>query len=214
MIRTPLGSRHDASLGPLLGSPFGSPVSSPLGSNTALHTAGQSRLQRAARRLRFASVPLLSAAMLGLATPAFADDPHAIHAMHAQHSHGGEATAIGEPGDDAKATRTVDVDMRDTMRFSPATLTVKRGDTVRFVVANNGKIRHELTLGTAASLAEHAKMMQQMPGMTHTEANAVTVEPGQKKTLVWHFTQAGTVDFACLEPGHFEAGMRGVINVR
>ncbi|AJP59336.2 hypothetical protein UC34_01985 [Pandoraea vervacti] len=149
--------------------------------------------------------------MLGLTTPAFADDSHA---MHMQHSHGGEAAAIGEPGDEAKATRTVDVDMRDTMRFSPATLTVKRGDTVRFVVANHGKIRHELTLGTAASLAEHAKMMQQMPGMTHTEANAATVEPGQKKTLVWHFTQAGTVDFACLEPGHFEAGMRGVINVR
>lgn len=162
---------------------------------------------------RSVAVPLmLGAASLALATPAFADDPHA---MHMQHSHGaGEATAIGEPGQDAQATRTVDVDMRDTMRFSPATLTVKRGDTVRFVVTNSGKVRHELTLGTAASLAEHAKMMQQMPGMTHAEANAVTVDPGQRKTLVWHFTQAGTVEFACLEPGHFEAGMRGVINVR
>ncbi|WP_150667843.1 cupredoxin domain-containing protein [Pandoraea anhela] len=150
-------------------------------------------------------------ALVGFAKPALADE---AHAMHMQHGHGGEATAIGEPGVDANATRTVDVDMRDTMRFSPATLTVKRGDTVRFVVTNNGKIRHELTLGTAASLAEHAKMMQQMPGMSHAEPNAVTVEPGQKKTLVWRFTQAGTVDFACLEPGHFEAGMKGVINVR
>lgn len=159
----------------------------------------------------FAMPFVFGAALLAFAAPAVADDPHA---MHMQHGHGGAATAIGEPGDDAQATRTVDVDMRDTMRFSPATLTVRRGDTVRFVVTNNGKIRHEMTLGTAASLAEHAKMMQQMPGMSHAEPNAVTVDPGERKTLVWHFTQPGTVEFACLEPGHFEAGMRGVVNVR
>ncbi len=159
---------------------------------------------------------LIPVAALGLsvsAAPAFADDPHAMHNM--QHAHGdGAATNIGEAGDAAQATRTVEVDMRDTMRFSPGTLSVRRGDTVRFVVTNSGKIRHEMMLGTAASLTEHAKMMQQMPGMSHAEPNAVTVEPGQQKTLVWHFTQAGTVDFACLEPGHYEAGMRGVINVR
>ncbi|QDH62014.1 hypothetical protein FKQ53_01675 [Pandoraea pnomenusa] len=138
-----------------------------------------------------------------------------MHAMHMQQGQGNAAaTAIGEAGDDAQATRTVDVDMRDTMRFSPATITVRRGDTVRFVVTNNGKVRHEMTLGTASALAEHAKMMQQMPDMKHAEANAVTVDPGQRKTLVWHFTQPGTVEFACLEPGHFEAGMRGVVNVR
>ncbi|AJC20765.1 cupredoxin domain-containing protein [Pandoraea pulmonicola] len=155
---------------------------------------------------------VVCAASLMLAAPAFADDPHA---MHMQHGHGGGAAAtIGEASDEAQATRTVDVDMRDTMRFSPATLTVRRGDTVRFVVTNSGKIRHEMMLGTSASLAEHAKMMRTMPGMSHAEPNAVTLEPGERKTLVWHFTQPGTVDFACLEPGHFEAGMRGVINVR
>lgn len=154
----------------------------------------------------------LGTLVLALAAPAFADD---MHAMHMQHGQGNAAaTAIGEAGDDALATRTVDVDMRDTMRFSPATITVRRGDTVRFVVTNNGKVRHEMTLGTASALAEHAKMMQQMPDMKHAEANAVTVDPGQRKTLVWHFTQPGTVEFACLEPGHFEAGMRGVVNVR
>lgn len=164
------------------------------------------------RLVRTLSVPfVLGAVTLTLAGPAFADDPHA---MHMQHGHDSAAAAIGEPGNDAQATRTVDVDMRDTMRLSPATLTVRRGDTVRFVVTNNGKIRHEMTLGTATSLAEHAKMMQQMPGMSHAEPNAVTVEPGERKTLVWHFTQPGTVEFACLEPGHFEAGMRGVVNVR
>lgn len=154
----------------------------------------------------------LGTLVLALAVPALADD---MHAMHMQHGQGNAAaTAIGEAGDDAQATRTVDVDMRDTMRFSPATITVRRGDTVRFVVTNNGKVRHEMTLGTASALAEHAKMMQQMPDMKHAEANAVTVDPGQRKTLVWHFTRPGTVEFACLEPGHFEAGMRGVVNVR
>lgn len=156
---------------------------------------------------------LIPATALGLSLPAFADDPHAMHGM--QHSHGdGAAANIGEAGDEAQATRTVEVDMRDTMRFSPGSLTVRRGDTVRFVVTNSGKVRHEMMLGTSATLAEHAKMMQQMPGMAHAEPNAVTVDPGQRKTLVWHFTQAGTVDFACLEPGHYEAGMKGVINVR
>lgn len=154
---------------------------------------------------------VLGAATLAFAAPALADDPHA---MHMQHGQSGALAGIGEPGDDAQATRTVEVDMRDTMRFSPATLTVRRGDTVRFVITNRGKLRHELTLGTAASLAEHAKMMQQMPDMIHAEPNAVTVEPGERKTLVWHFAQAGTVDFACLEPGHFAAGMHGVVNVR
>lgn len=170
------------------------------------------RSRVSSRFTRAFAVPFVfGAASLTFTLPALAED---LHAMHMQHGHGGAAAAIGEPGDDTQATRTVDVDMRDTMRFSPATLTVRRGDTVRFVVTNNGKIRHEMTLGTAASLAEHAKMMQQMPGMTHAEPNAVTVEPGERKTLVWHFTQPGTVEFACLEPGHFEAGMRGVVNVR
>ena len=31
--------------------------------------------------------------------------------------------------------------------------------------------------------------------------------------MVWHFTRSGTVDFACLQPGHYDAGMKGLITV-
>ena len=41
----------------------------------------------------------------------------------------------------------------------------------------------------------------------------VTVDPGKTGEMVWRFSQAGTFNFACLQPGHFEAGMKGKVNV-
>jgi uncharacterized cupredoxin-like copper-binding protein len=45
--------------------------------------------------------------------------------------------------------------------------------------------------------------------MAHHDPNAVSLQAGERGALVWHFTQAGTVDFACTLPGHLEAGMVG-----
>lgn len=141
----------------------------------------------------------------------------------AGHSHGhaqkydGHAAAMGEPGDPkARGIRTIEVSMNDRMRFQPATLTVKRGETVRFVVKNLGETKHELVLGTPAELTEHAKLMQKFPEMEHDDPNAVAVEPGKSGFFVWKFTKAGDWDigFACLIPGHFEAGMKGRVVVR
>ena len=53
-----------------------------------------------------------------------------------------------------------------------------------------------------------------MPGMEHEEPNQVAPDPGKTGTLVWQLTRAGTVDFACLQPGHFEAGMMGKVSVK
>ena len=50
--------------------------------------------------------------------------------------------------------------------------------------------------------------------MTHAEPNQITLAPGQQGEIVWHFSRAGTVHFACLIPGHYEAGMRGEIQIR
>ncbi len=122
--------------------------------------------------------------------------------------------AIGEPGDATRITRTVRVDMTDTMRFMPAQITVQRGETIRFEVINSGQVRHEMTLGTPADLVAHAEQMRKHPEMEHADANAVTVDPGQRGEIVWHFTHAGSIEFACLQPGHFEAGMRGAVQVR
>jgi len=49
--------------------------------------------------------------------------------------------------------------------------------------------------------------------MEHADHNMVKVAPGGTDTLIWKFTQAGTVEFACLIPGHYEAGMKGSIRV-
>jgi uncharacterized cupredoxin-like copper-binding protein len=125
----------------------------------------------------------------------------------------GHAAALGQPGDRTKVTRTVTVEMSDTMRFDPARINVKKGETIRFVVKNVGKLKHEMVLGTKKELQEHAAMMRKMPEMEHDDPNQVTVEPGKTGELVWQFTKAGAFDFACLELGHFEAGMVGKINV-
>lgn len=123
-------------------------------------------------------------------------------------------SAAGQPGDAAKVTRTIELVMDDTMRFTPSQFNVKPGETVRFFIKNNGKIPHEMVIGSVAELKEHAAMMQKMPEMKHAEPNMITVNPGQKGGLVWQFPQAtGTVDFACLVPGHMEAGMVGKVKV-
>jgi len=129
------------------------------------------------------------------------------------HAGGHDDAAIGEPGIATEATRTVAVDMADTMRFSPAQLTVKQGETVRFVLKNSGKTKHEFVLGSAKDLKEHYEVMKKFPEMEHAEANMVTLAPGQTGEVVWKFTKAGKVDFACLQPGHYDAGMKGQVMV-
>jgi uncharacterized cupredoxin-like copper-binding protein len=62
-------------------------------------------------------------------------------------------------------------------------------------------------------LQEHAEMMREMPNMQHTEPNMVMLKPGQRGGLVWQFEQPGTVEFACLIPGHLEAGMIAKVTV-
>ena len=63
-------------------------------------------------------------------------------------------------------------------------------------------------------LKEHAELMRKMPGMEHDEPNMATLKPGQRGDIVWQFDKPGTVDFACLSPGHMEAGMVGKVKVK
>jgi uncharacterized cupredoxin-like copper-binding protein len=125
-----------------------------------------------------------------------------------------EEKAFGRAGDAKKASRTVEVGMDDTMHFSPGDITVKRGDTVRFVVANNGKIMHEMVIGTMKELKEHAELMKKFPNMEHDEPYMAHVSPGKKEDLVWQFTKPGQFYYACLIPGHLEAGMIAKISVK
>jgi len=70
-----------------------------------------------------------------------------------------------------------------------------------------------MVIGSATELAKHAALMRQMPSMKHKEANQIAVDPGKSGELIWRFSREATVDFACLEAGHLEAGMKGKIHV-
>ena len=142
------------------------------------------------------------------AVPAYASGDHS-----GSHQHGGTSD-IGHAGATDKAKRTVTITMLDTMRFSPATIRVRGGETVRFVIHNAGKVKHELVLGTQADLREHKAFMQKNPEMEHEDDNMVTVQPGQLGEIIWQFSKAGIVYFACLQPGHYDAGMKGQVTVK
>ena len=102
-----------------------------------------------------------------------------------------EEKAFGKAADPKKAARTIRVDMADTMRFTPSTITVTRGDVVRFVATNRGKVMHEMVLGTMDELKEHAEMMKKHPGMEHDEPHMLHVAPGKSGEMGWRFTRAG-----------------------
>ncbi len=121
--------------------------------------------------------------------------------------------AFGEYHPSFEATKTVDVSMADSMRFSPDELTVNAGDVVKFIVSNDGQLKHEFVLGTAESLQEHAVLMEKFPGMEHEEPYMAHVDPGKTMEILWKFTNTGSYAFGCLLPGHFAAGMKGRITV-
>lgn len=124
-----------------------------------------------------------------------------------------EEKPFGRLGDPAKVNRTIMVDMSDKMRFTPAEINVKLGETVRFDVRNSGKVLHEMVLGTMEELKEHHELMKKHPGMEHDEPHMAHVGPGKKQQIVWQFTRPGEFFYGCLIPGHFEAGMIGKVKV-
>jgi uncharacterized cupredoxin-like copper-binding protein len=133
------------------------------------------------------------------------------------HSH--RTFAAGAPGDPKKPARVVKITMREEdgdkrMLFEPNRLEVKRGEQVRFVLDNAGIYPHEFMLDTVEKNAKHAIEMKKNPDMEHDDPNGTRVPLAQTKELVWRFTKAGTFEFACLIPGHYEAGMKGTVVVK
>ena len=142
--------------------------------------------------------------------PAFAHEGQATKKPQATAK---EQQPWGIAGDAKDARRAVEIAMSDDMRFSPSTIEVKQGETLRFVLRNNGKVLPEMVIGTAKALEEHAALMQKFPSMEHDEPHMAHVASGRKGQLVWKFNRPGEFDFACLIPGHYQAGMVGKIKV-
>lgn len=124
-----------------------------------------------------------------------------------------EQQAWGIAGHAKDAKRVVQIAMTDDMRFAPYLIEVKEGETIRFVVQNKGRVLHEMVIGDKKTLDEHAALMQKFPSMEHDEPHMAHVSAGKKGELVWMFNRAGDFDFACLIPGHYQAGMVGKIKV-
>jgi len=137
----------------------------------------------------------------------------------AGHSHAQAPAAAHETALQAQVvTRSIAVRMDDQMRFTPSSIAVHVGETIRFVVHNAGATAHEMVLGSAQDIAAHAQAMKQGPSSeahhAHGTGAAITVAAGQTGELVVNFPVVTTLGMACLIPGHYEAGMHGTIEVR
>lgn len=118
---------------------------------------------------------------------------------------GGELT--GEPGDAADADRVVTIDATNDLRFDPDAFDIEQGETIEFEITNVAEIDHEFVLGPL-----HAHDA----GMHHAASDPSAtgpIAPGDTASVVWTFTEAGQVDFACYIAGHNEAGMTGTIDI-
>ena len=149
-----------------------------------------------------------------LATTALAHETHeSDHDSAAAHS-------MGKPAPLEAATRTIEVTMLETedgrMIFEPGLIEVQPGETVRFAISNVGLIEHEFVFDTPAEIIAHKDemMMDAAHDMAHDSDNAITLQPGEDGELAWTFANAGVFEFACLIPGHYDAGMFGPLIVR
>ncbi len=114
----------------------------------------------------------------------------------------------------SEVNRTILITMTDKMRFHPEKIDVKLGETIRFQVKNEGKLMHEMVIGTKPVLDKHAELMLKNPNMEHDEAYMAHVAPGKTGEIIWKFNRKGSFDFACLMAGHYQAGMIGKIEVK
>lgn len=134
------------------------------------------------------------------------------------HSHGhDDEMAIGMPGKAKHAKMSIEIAMKETedgqMLFEPANLDFKKGQTVRLKFTNKGETAHEFVMDEHKAIMDHKIAMEKYPEMEHADPNAIHLEPGESGEIVWTFNKAGSFEFACLIPGHFEAGMTGKLNV-
>lgn len=148
---------------------------------------------------------ILAAAVALLSTSAIASPGH------------DDDMAAGEPGEKSKVTQTIMVTMKETddgkMLYVPNSFKVKEGQTIRFKIRNSGETNHEFVLDTQDKIMEHKAVMAKNPDMEHDDPNSIRLVPGKSGDIIWKFSKTGTFTFACLIPGHYEAGMHGELSV-
>lgn len=135
----------------------------------------------------------------------------------------GSPSASSAPASPLPTATPVDgvvrIETRDTLRFSPARVAVAGGSAVRFVVVNGSKSPHEFIVGDESVQQQHEKQMSSgmsMSGMHMDEGllAALSIPAGETKTVTITFPHKGELRFGCHVPGHYGAGMFGIITVR
>lgn len=125
--------------------------------------------------------------------------------------------AAGDLGDPAKPARIIEMKMlegKGTMSYTPDRIVVNKGEQIRFVITNAGELDHEFMLDSVANNAKHKAAMEKNPEMEHDDPNGRRLDPKNTSEILWKFDKVGTFEFACLIPGHYEAGMHGVVVVK
>jgi len=156
--------------------------------------------------------------------------------MKGGHMKGGHGFEFGEPGKAAEVSRTVEIVMKENF-YEPESIDVKAGETIRFKIVNKGELVHEFNLGTTEMHEVHQKEMEMMvehgvleadkinhkmmkmdmgggKTMEHDDPNSVLLEPGKSGEVIWKFTKATGLEFACNVPGHYDAGMMGRVHFK
>jgi uncharacterized cupredoxin-like copper-binding protein len=124
-----------------------------------------------------------------------------------------EEIDFGEPEVPEASDRKVKVTALDALAFEPAHITVASGETIMFEVTNAGSNQHEFVIGDAEFQDEHEQEMAEGEMSMQHEGNTLVLGPGQTGSLTWTFTKAGEVLYGCHEPGHYEGGMVGTVQV-
>lgn len=131
--------------------------------------------------------------------------------------------ACGDDSDDTTAgtgTRTIEIEMRD-IEFSPDTVQVEAGETVRFVFHNVGEVAHDAFIGDDAAQDDHEMEMRgddggmdmNDGGSSDAGENGITVDPGDTDELTYTFSEGDELLIGCHQEGHYAAGMKVMVNM-
>ena len=137
--------------------------------------------------------------------------------------------SIGEKGDPKNVDRVIKIKMYDNY-YEPSLITVKKGETIKFIITNLGEMVHEYNIGTKEMHIKHQPEMQKLidheiisfdkidkkkmkemakkdHSMSHSHANSVLLEPNENAEIIWKFNTEAKLEAACNIPGHYETGM-------
>ena len=142
---------------------------------------------------------------------------------------------IGEKGKLSEVIRTIEIKMYDNY-FEPSTIIITKGETIKFVISNNGELVHEFNIATKEMHIKHQPEMMKMVeneilfpdkidmekmkemakkdhSMAHSHSNSVLLEPNEIGELIWKFSTNANLEAACNVPGHYEVGMVADIKI-